>query len=66
MNTYTCQELKLGDRVRYTGEDACDGTVSDIVGHMLEITWDDKQQVLICTTSDDKGLNDFLAYVKRI
>jgi hypothetical protein len=41
MNGKQAAKLKVGDRVRYTGEDSCPGTVIDANWHAVRIKYDD-------------------------
>lgn len=41
MNHKQAAKLKIGDRVRYTGEDSCPGTVIEKNWHAVKIEYDD-------------------------
>ncbi len=41
MNGKAAAKLKIGDRVRYTGEDSCPGTITEANWMAVKITYDD-------------------------
>ena len=47
MNHKQAAKLKVGDRVRYTGEDSCPGTITEANWHAVKIKYDDDVECIL-------------------